>query len=630
MSARELADELADADPRAQHLSPHDLATLAGQSGGNPLYLAELVASAAAAGGVEALPDSVEALIMARIDRLAPSDRALLRRLSVFGQSCDHELVAATLGPEAPALDDPAWSRLAEFVLKDGSALRFEHGLVRDGAYASTPFRLRRDLHAQIATALEARADDPEAVASLLSLHYVHARRYDEAWRYSRSAALQARAVHANVEAVEHFERALLAAQQGASVSPAGLEAVHEAAGDLYSRLGKYVKADAAYRSAQALVAQDPEAQGRLLLKRGELRQRFGHYRAALRWLAKARRLARTVEGPAGHRLLARTVVAVASVAKDQARHRDAIAWCRRAIAVAGPVRDKATLAHAYTIHDGSCSVLGRLEQAQFGDRALALYTQLDDLQGQGIAHSNLGLLSIMRGRWDEGLAHWEKSQAALRAAGDEVTGALINVNMAEARLEQGRLDEAERHLRQAARVWAAADDRASSAYAARLQARVEARRGEFDAALQRFERARRDFEAVQSEDEALETAARVAECHVLAGRAEEACLVATELLDDPHDLEQFHPLLYRVLGFAHAQNGDLEAARTCFRRSLNAAEGSGMDIEVAQTLRALARLEEGTAEGGEHAARSLRLFESLGVVAPADPPLARPALVTA
>ena len=63
-AARELADELADADPLAHHLSPHDLATLATQSGGNPLFLAELVASAAAARGVEELPDSVEALIM--------------------------------------------------------------------------------------------------------------------------------------------------------------------------------------------------------------------------------------------------------------------------------------------------------------------------------------------------------------------------------------------------------------------------------------------------------------------------------------------------------------------------------------------------------------------------------------
>ena len=621
-AARELADELADADPLAHHLSPHDLATLATQSGGNPLFLAELVASAAAAGGVEELPDSVEALIMARIDRLEPPDRALLRRLSVFGQACDHDLVAAALGDEAPPLDSPTWGRLAEFVVVDGPTLRFEHGLVRDGAYASTPFRLRESLHARIGEALESRAESTEAVAALLSLHYFHANRYDEAWRYSRSAALQAKAVHANVEAVEFYERALTSAQLCDCVAAPELESAYEDAGDLYSRLGKYSKADSAYRFAKTC-AQDQQTQARLLLKRGQLRQRFGHYPAALRWLGKAGRLAKSIEGPAGMQLLGSTYVVVASVAKDQARHHDAITWCRRAIAVAGPVRDKKTLAHAYSIHDGSCSVLGRPDQAQFGDRALALYTELGDLQGQGIAHSNLGLLSIMRGQWDEGLAHWEQSQAKLRAAGDEVTVALISVNLAEARLEQGRLDEAERFLRQASRVWAAASDRASSAYAARLLARVEARRGEHAKALERLEQARADFEAVQSEDEVLETSARVAECLVLASRPEEAFRVCTQLLDDPHDLEQFHPLLYRVLGFAYAQNGDVDAARTCFGRSLAAAEHAGTDIETAQTLRALARLgvvpDE---ESATYAARSEALFEVLGVVAPCDPPL--------
>ena len=621
-AARELADELADADPLAHHLSPHDLATLAAQSGGNPLFLAELVTSAASAGGVEELPDSVEALIMARIDRLDPPDRALLRRLSVFGQVCDHALVTAALGDEAPALDSPTWGRLAEFVTVEGATLRFEHGLVRDGAYASTPFRLRESLHARIGAALEA-GPDPEAVAALLSLHYFHANQYDDAWRYSRRAALQARAAHANVEAVELYERALASAQLCESVSPRELASVYEEAGDLYSRLGKYRQADSAYRQVKALAPEDPVTQGRLLLKRGQLRQRFGHYPAALRWLGKAGRLAKSIEGPAGMQLLGSTYVAVASVAKDQARHKDAIAWCRRAIAVAGPVRDKKTLAHAYSVHDGSCSVLGRPDQAQFGDRALALYTELADLQGQGIAHSNLGLLSIMRGDWEEGLAHWEQSQAKLRAAGDEVTVALISVNLAEARLEQGRLDEAERYLRQAARVWAAASDRASSAYAARLLARVEARRGELDKALERLARARAEFEAVQSEDEVLETSARVAECLVLAGRSEEAFRESTQLLDDPHDLEQFHPLLYRVLGFAYAQHGDVDAARTCFERSLAAAEHAGTDIEAAQTLRALARLGGvSDAEAADYAARSSSLFDALGVVAPADPPL--------
>jgi len=618
-ASRELADVLADADPLARHLSPHDLTVLAGQSGGNPLFLAELVASAAAAGGVEGLPDSVEALIMTRIDRLAPADRALLRRLSVFGQSSDHGLVTATLGTEAPPLTDATWRRLAEFVLVEGTTLRFEHGLVRDGAYASTPFRLRQSLHAQIGAALEAGTDEPDVVASLLSLHYFHAEQYDAAWRYSRKAAQQARAVHANVEAVEFYERAAASASH-LSVPPAEIEAVHEEIGDLYSRLGKYEQADRAYLQSQRHAGDDLHARGRLVLKRGELRQRFGHYPSALRWLAKARRIAKSIDDAEGPRLLGSAIMAVASVAKDQARHRDAVAWCHRAIAVAGPVRDKRTLAHAYSVHDGSCSVLGKLDQARFGDKALSLFTELGDLRGQGIAHSNLGLLLFMQGRWDEGLDHWDKSRVALRAIGDEVNVAIISANMGEARLDQGNLDEAERHLHRAARVWSAAENRASSAYAERLLARVEAQRGDIDTALERFSRAQQVFRSVQAEDEVVETSARIAESLVLVGRTEEALALCTELLDGCHDVEQFYPLLHRVLGFAHAQRGDLELARTCFERSLMEATAGGRDFEMAQTLRALART--GLDPSGEAASRSDATFAGLGVVTPIDPPL--------
>ena len=613
-ATRALADELAEVEPGAEHLSPHDLALLEKRSGGNPLLLTELIAGAAAAGGVEELPDTVEALVMARIDRLDPVDRALLRRLSVFGQSCDLELLAATLLDEAPQVDDPVWGRLAEFVRLGDGVLRFEHALVRDCAYGSLPFRLRQSLHAQIGATLEARAADPDAAASLLALHYFNAHQYDAAWRYSCSAAAQARAVFANVEAVEHYERAAASARLGADVPADELAAVHEAAGDLHSRLGKYAKADLAYRSSRQWVV-DPEAQVRLMLKRGELRQRFGHYPAALRWLGRARQLAGEIEGEAGHRLLGRTFMAFAAVTKDQGKHRAAIRWCRRAVAVAAPIRDKPTLAQAYTVHDGSCSVLGRLDEARFGQRALELFIELGDLCGQGKAHSNLGLLSIMRGRFDEGLAHWEQSQAALRAVGDEVNVAITSANIGEARLDQGRLDEAERHVRQALRVWTAAGDKASSAWAARLLARVEARRGRTDAALARLAQARADFEAAQAQDELLETSVRELEALVLGRRTEEALRLGNELLDRVQELEPFQPALFRSLGLAHAQAGDSQQACELLQRALEAAERAEAALEVAHTLRALADVEPDAAGASELRARSKRISHELGVV---------------
>ena len=83
-------------------ISDHDIRLLAERSTGNPLFLAELVAGARAVGDVSALPDSVEALVAASIDRLPPQDRDLLRRIAVLGRTFPEELVPAVLDAAAP------------------------------------------------------------------------------------------------------------------------------------------------------------------------------------------------------------------------------------------------------------------------------------------------------------------------------------------------------------------------------------------------------------------------------------------------------------------------------------------------------------------------------------------------
>ena len=68
----------------------------------------------------------------------------------------------------------------------------------------------RRRLHGQVADSILADADDgADSDAALLSLHFFHAQRYDEAWRYARVAADAARDVYANVEAAKLYVRAL-------------------------------------------------------------------------------------------------------------------------------------------------------------------------------------------------------------------------------------------------------------------------------------------------------------------------------------------------------------------------------------------------------------------------------------
>ena len=171
-----------------RRLSDQQLEAMIERGAGNPLFLQEL-ASSEQTSKAEELPETVQALVAARIDRLSPGDRALLRWASVLGVSFSGALIIEVLeGDATVAAASEAWGRLEEFVEKDpdaAGAFRFRHALTRDAAYEGLSFKRRRDLHGRVAEVIERR--EGEDAVELLSLHSHHAERWPETWRYSNS-----------------------------------------------------------------------------------------------------------------------------------------------------------------------------------------------------------------------------------------------------------------------------------------------------------------------------------------------------------------------------------------------------------------------------------------------------------
>jgi class 3 adenylate cyclase len=172
----EEAKALVQAAAGERRLSDDELEAIAQRGGGNPLFLQELALPDEGAEQVEQLPETVESLVATRIDRLAPSDRALLRWASVLGVSFSGSLIADVLeGDPTVAAASEAWDRLGEFVERDPEvpgAFRFRHALIRDAAYEGLSFKRRRDLHGRVADVIELRQERPEDEAELLSLHF--------------------------------------------------------------------------------------------------------------------------------------------------------------------------------------------------------------------------------------------------------------------------------------------------------------------------------------------------------------------------------------------------------------------------------------------------------------------------
>ena len=193
---------------------------------GNPLFAEEIVsfltergilrtvagkldfdANAVAA----ALPASVQGLLTARVDRLAPNDRALLQAASVIGRRFDPQLLATTVG-ETDIDARLAAMQALDLVLREGKSgdYAFKHALVRDALYQSLLTEPRKSLHLKIAEEIERRSGNRLVeVAEVLAHHYSQTDHADKAFTYLSMAGSKSLSVYSLDEAAAHFSAAL-------------------------------------------------------------------------------------------------------------------------------------------------------------------------------------------------------------------------------------------------------------------------------------------------------------------------------------------------------------------------------------------------------------------------------------
>lgn len=584
---------LADAATEAAPLATHDMAQLVERSGGNPLFLQELVSAARDVGGVDSLPDSIGTLVTARIDRLPADSRSVLREVSVLGYSFPRDLAAAVL-----TSGDPSDLRqLGDFLVDEGEIVRFQHALIRDAAYEGLRYRLRRDLHGKAAEVIAAAADPNQQQAALLSFHYFHAGRSDQAWRTSLAAAEAARAVYANADAAIFLERAVEAARGLDGLSPVELARAHEALGDVRELMGTYREAAEAYRTARRLLPPDPVAESRLVLKQAKGHGWLSKYSQARRWIRRGLKLVEELDGPEAASQRADLSVWYAQFCEEEGRHELALRWCHRAIAEAEAADAREVLAHAYRLLDRAYVDLGRIEEATHSAAALALYEELGDRRGQSVVTNNLAGLAYYRGDWATAREQTRRSLEVCRQIGDQDGVAFATFNLGKLLCDQGRLDEAAELLTSALRMGQAAGHRVRIAIAQRDLARVAARSGRTDDALDLLATAHETFVDVGAEADDVDTLAVIAECHLLRGEAERAMAVVDEALQQDQALggvSNQSPLLHRLRGFAAWSRGATGEARKAFEESLTAGRSREADYEVALTLDGLASLVAG------------------------------------
>jgi class 3 adenylate cyclase/tetratricopeptide (TPR) repeat protein len=164
------SEELVDALLDDQRLSAEARNELLEKTEGNPLFLEEtirMVIEDGDYGAVTKIPDTVQALIAARIDRLPAEQKTLLQRGAVIGRTFWGGALAH-LAPEVEEIEEPLDDLLLrDFLLKEPrstisgeTAYRFKHVLIREVAYSGLSKNARANHHARFAEWLRERAGE--------------------------------------------------------------------------------------------------------------------------------------------------------------------------------------------------------------------------------------------------------------------------------------------------------------------------------------------------------------------------------------------------------------------------------------------------------------------------------------
>jgi predicted ATPase len=169
-------------------------AALLERAGGNPLYaeeFARMLADRGDLGDDTPVPETVQALIAARIDTLAPEAKALVHDAAVVGKVFWAGSVAALAGRGAGEVLEPLNQLVRKELIRPARTSSMEgereytfwHALVRDVAYGQIPRRERARKHAAAGAWIEESVGERASDQAELLAHH-----YGEALRLTRAA----------------------------------------------------------------------------------------------------------------------------------------------------------------------------------------------------------------------------------------------------------------------------------------------------------------------------------------------------------------------------------------------------------------------------------------------------------
>ena len=375
--------QMAQAMLATEHL-PAELETLIHQKAeGNPFFVEEVVKSLRDVGAIRrhgdryeltkpldeiVVPDTIQDVLMARIDRLEEAPKRTLQLASVIGREFTRRLLDRLADirerTEAYLQELKAIELIYEKTLFPELAYMFKHALTQDVAYHSLLEQRRKELHRLIGLAIEELyADRLAEHYEVLGYHFAKGEEWAKALEYLCKAAEKATGAFATREAVALYDEALEAARQlGDSTGAETLMGIHGAKANLYFALSDF---------------EGSRAEGERLLA-----------------------LARSVGDQASEAGALASMGWASLWAHDLDR---GLEYCRQAIEAADSADAKSPVASSHITTGLIHGVRGHLDVAQKKlDQALTISRQAGDVIPQAFSLSLAGLVKNWEGEYAE------------------------------------------------------------------------------------------------------------------------------------------------------------------------------------------------------------------------------------
>jgi class 3 adenylate cyclase/tetratricopeptide (TPR) repeat protein len=450
-----VVQSVAQRAPLPEHLAQ----AIVAKAGGNPFFLEELtwaVVESSHRLAAPPIPETIQAVLAARIDRLPSAEKRILQAAAVIGTEVPVPLLqAVTAMPEEDLTGGLRHLQAAEFLyesrLLPELTYTFKHVLTREVAYESLTRVRRQVLHAAAGEALEALyAERRDEVVDCLAYHYASAESPEKAIAYLTRFAAKAARTYAHVEAVQALQEALRHAERlsGVQQDRCLLELVLRQALSL-AILGRYQEIQDLLlgqrqrleRLADTLLA--GAYYFRLSINYGAL----GEHTHAAQYAVQAIEAGRRCQDAA---TLGKAYYALSHAEYMCGQPRSGVEHARQAVGLLEHTEERHHLGLAYGLIAMHSLYLGEFTAGlEAAAHAAAIGNAMEDFRLQNSAAGIMGWISAIRDEWETALAACHRSLAYAR---DPVFAAAALAYTGCAYLERGEATEAIAHLEQAVR----------------------------------------------------------------------------------------------------------------------------------------------------------------------------------